>query len=516
MASLLTPAAADATASPYWVGVWWWRVGSVHAKFGDADAARSCRDRAWQIARDAGVVELDYALLGEDLNGYINSGALLAAGEAAARMRALAPAVNAAWQGHGLVYTARLHLMRVEPAAAVQLCRAALELYAGCELSEREQDVGRSTLAYALLLLGDADGCLRMLEGCRPNQTGGQRAMLETQILALRAWLALRTGSAEFDELLRNALRGAAAIHAHHVLYFLPQQAAALFEAALAREIEVEFVTHAIRIRRLAPPDPADARWPWRLRIRVLGGFSIERDGVLLGVARKAQKKPEELLKAIVAAGGDAEVDQLIDELWPDQEAKDPRASFDMAVSRLRKILGVEAALVLADGRLAFDRRVVWCDAQAFETLRLRLHDALSRMSEVEAVVSLTEQLVTLYKGPLFGAGAVALWMLAPRERLAMAWQRAVQDAGAWLESRSQWRTAIVLYERAVAHQMLAEPVYRGLMRCHFAVGERAEGLIVYRRCRDLLSRVLGIEPSTETSRLHQRLLSDAERRDGT
>jgi len=516
VASLLTPAAADPSASPYWVGVWWWRLATTYGNFGECEAALACRERAWQIARGRGIDELHYALLAEDLNDHLKSVSLTAAGEAVARMRTLAPSVNAAWQGHGLLYAARYHLLRFEPQAAVQLCRRALELYAGSEVSDRERDVTRVTLAYGHVLQGEEGEALRIFEQCRVHVSGGQRKMLDAQEFAIRAWLALRTGTADFEDLLRQALATSAPIHAHNVLFFLPRQASALFDEALRRGIETDFVTRAIRLRRLAPPDPADERWPWMLRVRVLGGFAIERDGVDLGGARKAQKKPEELLKAVITAGGDADVEQIVLDLWPDEEAKDPRASFDMALTRLRKIIGVDGALVLADGRLALDGRVVWCDAQAFETLRLRLHGELAGMSAIETVVPLVERLAALHRGPLFGSGTAAPWMLAPRERLAMAWERAVQEAGAWLESRSEWRVAIALYERGVAQQMLAEPIYRGLMRCHLALGERAEALIVYRRCRDLLSRVLGVLPSAETNRIYERLVSDASERTNT
>ena len=82
-----------------------------------------------------------------------------------------------------------------------------------------------------------------------------------------------------------------------------------------------------------------------------------------------------------------------------------------------------------------------------------------------------------------------------------------------WLESRSEWRVAIALYEHGVAQQMLAEPIYyRGLMHCHLALGKHAEALIVYRRCRDLLSRVLGVMPGAETNRIHERLVAAAAR----
>jgi DNA-binding SARP family transcriptional activator len=424
-------------------------------------------------------------------------------------MRALAPAVGAVWRAHGLVYAARFHLLRDEAAAAVELCERALGLYAATEVAERERGMCRVTLAFAFAALHRFDEAMAVLDGCRAHQTGGQAEMLEVQTLALRCCHALESGDAGLDELLRLALVKAEAAHAYAILLYLPRQAAALFDAALAREVQVDFVHRAVRQRRLPPPDPVQERWPWQLQLRVLGGFAIERDGIAVGVGRKAQKKPEELLKALLAEGGDADVDTLIEQLWPAEDAKDPRASFDMALSRLRRLLGVDGALVLAGGRLALDRRIVWCDAVAFDAWRLRLHAALAGLSAVQPVVGAVAHLAALHRGPLFGAATVAPWMLAARERLAMGWQRALQDAGAWLESRSEWRLAIGVYERGVAQQMFAEPLYRGLMRSHLALDERAEALLVYRRCHDMLSRALAIAPSEETRRLLEQAQRD-------
>ena len=509
VASLLTPALDDPSASAYWIGVWWWRLATSYALFGDMDAARGCRERAWQIARSQRIDDLEYALHAETLTELLLAGDLAAATDIVARMKTLAPAVNATWCGHGLVYSARYHLLRHEPKLAEEVCDRALALYAEAEVADRQRDVCRSTLAFCHVLYQDEGRAVRILESCLSHQTGGQAAVVEGHLLAIRAHEALRTAAPDLDVTLRRAMDHAASISQYSLLMLLPDQAALLFDAALTRGLQTDFAAKAIRLRKLVPPDSTRPDWPWPLRLRALGGFSIERDGSRVGTARKAQKKPEELLKALVVAGGDADIDTLVDQLWPSIEAKDPRASFEMALSRLRRLIGVDGALVLADGRLSLDRRLVWWDVAAFDTLRLRLHATLSAMSEPPAVIALAERLGALYAGPLFGGESTAIWSLAARERLAMAWQRAAQDAGEWLESRSEWRAATAIYERGVAQQMLAESLYRGLMRCHRALNERAEALIVYRRCRELLTRVLGVPPSDETRRLFEQIRGD-------
>ena len=48
----------------------------------------------------------------------------------------------------------------------------------------------------------------------------------------------------------------------------------------------------------------------------------------------------------------------------------------------------------------------------------------------------------------------------------------------------------------------LAEGLYRGLMRCHSKQGRASDALRAYRRCREMLSILLGIKPSAATETL--------------
>jgi LuxR family transcriptional regulator, maltose regulon positive regulatory protein len=55
---------------------------------------------------------------------------------------------------------------------------------------------------------------------------------------------------------------------------------------------------------------------------------------------------------------------------------------------------------------------------------------------------------------------------------------------------------------RGVGAGQLAEELYQRLMACHVARGEAAQALNAYRRCRELLSIVLGLRPSARTEAL--------------
>jgi hypothetical protein len=49
----------------------------------------------------------------------------------------------------------------------------------------------------------------------------------------------------------------------------------------------------------------------------------------------------------------------------------------------------------------------------------------------------------------------------------------------------------------------LNEGLYRGLMLCHQELGDHSDALHAYRRCRELLTRLLGVPPNAKTQALY-------------
>jgi LuxR family maltose regulon positive regulatory protein len=59
------------------------------------------------------------------------------------------------------------------------------------------------------------------------------------------------------------------------------------------------------------------------------------------------------------------------------------------------------------------------------------------------------------------------------------------------------------LYRSGIELDSLNEGLYRGLMLCHRELGDHSEALQAYRRCRELLTRFLGISPNAKTQALY-------------
>jgi DNA-binding SARP family transcriptional activator len=257
----------------------------------------------------------------------------------------------------------------------------------------------------------------------------------------------------------------------------------------------------------LVAPDDACAQWPFRLRIRVLGAFELMRDGEPVRFTGKTQQRPLELLKFVVAAGGKSvDAESVTAQLWPDSDGAAAKSSFDSALVRLRKLLEVDNAIDLSSGQISLARSLVWTDVSALEAV-------LASTSGSEAApASAARRLLDSYPGPLLG-GDESAWIAKPRDALRLRVVRTLMELGAALEHAGDWTTAIDLYRRALEADNLAESFYRGRMRALAATGNRAEALTAFRRCRELLSIVLGLKPSEETNRLYREIAAgDANR----
>jgi len=292
-----------------------------------------------------------------------------------------------------------------------------------------------------------------------------------------------------------------------------PEPLARLCSQALEAGIETRYVAEIIRARGLkldAARYPL-ADWPWPLRIHTLGRFRLEKGDREITFTGKGQRKPLELLKALVANGGRQVGDtNLAEAVWPRIEGDSAHRSFTTNLHRLRKLLGEDGALPLAEGKLSLDGSFAWVDMWAFENVTNRIEQMLRDprgRADPERLAALGDRVLTLYSGPFLAHEPDASWSLVTRDRLRARFVRTVGALCRHWEQRGETERALTHYERALEADDLAEGFYRGLMQCHAALGQRAEAVEVYSRCRKTLVGRLGVEPSPETRAIYDALV---------
>jgi LuxR family maltose regulon positive regulatory protein len=287
------------------------------------------------------------------------------------------------------------------------------------------------------------------------------------------------------------------------IAWWLPKTISRLCTKALQWGIEVEYARRLVEAHHLLPDpeDPPPETWPWPIRVSALGGFEVAIEDRPLIFPAKGQRKPLELLQAMVAFGGDGVAEKdLADALWPDADGDAAHQSLTVTLHRLRRLLRHDEAIQRHGGRVDLDPKHVWIDVRELQTCLERAVQAPR-----EARPRFIDAALQLYRGPLLAGNEEKRWILGPRQRLHAGILRRLAEMGRDAEAAGEPEQAAGWYSRALEIDPCAEEIYRRLMTLHQRLGRRAEALAVYERCRKMLAANLGVSPSSETGSILSR-----------
>ena len=290
-----------------------------------------------------------------------------------------------------------------------------------------------------------------------------------------------------------------------------PSAMAKLCTRALEAGVEVEYVQELIRRLNLLPEQPPLhlQNWPWHLKIFTLGRFELIKDGSPVQFSRKVQQKPLSLLKSLIACGGrEVREERIADVLWPESDGDAAHMSFVTTLHRLRQLLGYERTIQYREGRVSLDDRYCWLDLWAFEHF-LGQGDAKWKEELPDRAIQLTRKAIEMYRGPFMAGEPHKPWAISMRERLKSKFIRTVNQLAQYWGATGQWENAVECYQKALEVDDIIEELYQNLMLCYQRLGQKAEAMAVYDRCRKTLSAALGIEPSSKTQTLYRSLLSE-------
>jgi len=318
----------------------------------------------------------------------------------------------------------------------------------------------------------------------------------------LAAYVALqRPDPVECHRLLAHSL--AASPIASQAFACFPRQMAELCIEALRSGSETVRELTKQYSRRPCPDLESARTWPFK--VFVLGRFQLLKDDAPIRFSHRQQRKPLELLQALIAFGGtEVGAGKLTDALWPDSEGDAGYHALESALYRLRQLLGAPSAVVMAGGQLTLDRRQIWVDMWAFER-ELRAKNA-DGSGPAERLARLRE----LYAGHFLAQEVEKTWAVEKRQILRERFVRAIGDSARSYEKRGLWQEAAGAYQVGVEVDSLAEEFHRGLIMCHRELGDHAAAVKAYRRCSELLLKRLGVQPSSKTLALYQSVRHEA------
>jgi ATP/maltotriose-dependent transcriptional regulator MalT len=416
-----------------------------HAQVGDHEACFAVVERGLAQAECSGVIGLGLTLAIQGIHAAMGAGDL----ESAVRYHRRAAAYVGPEHATNLCHLHHLAAWMSLCAGDLVGAEAEFRVHAAHAAVSQAELVHPWKLHFHATLLverGRYDEAVVIAQEGLDWARSRQHVVMEQQFLLAQAWAFLAAGR-EREALDR--LRPALALGREHGIATLGwtgwRSAVAGRLAALALEhgIEVEQVSAYVRGSRLAPPGSGVAlqRWPWAVEVRTLGRLELRRDGERVVFPRKIQRKPLELLQALVAYGGsDVSEATLADALWPDARGDAARHALEATLHRLRKLLGAPNAVLRCDRKLSLDPATCWVDAFALEAALSRAQKVLEGPVDVVGPGVETSAITDLYRGPFLAtAGDDLPWALRRRTRLRrLLWRHlsALEHRGAQAELR--------------------------------------------------------------------------------
>jgi DNA-binding SARP family transcriptional activator len=315
--------------------------------------------------------------------------------------------------------------------------------------------------------------------------------------LLLQSLMAFDGGDAEGGRgLLQKALHGGRLAGELRVPGFSPPLLARLCGHALEAGIETVYVQEIIRLRRLRPPPEALnlSSWPWPLKIHSLGRFALVRNGHPVTFSGKVQQKPLELLKTVIALGGrEIPSERLCELLWPNSPWAEGHQALNTTLHRLRRLIGVDGAVIKEEGRLGINAALVWVDLWAFHrlaglSLKMLQEDDEARVTQG---LALGRQALAIHSGP-FLAGHTQSCCLPPRNRLQNRLVRLVCAIGSTHQRRGDLEAAMDCYRQGMELDGTAKEFRHRLMACGGQSGLEDDAEKAHSPCGGNLARVGG------------------------
>ena len=250
------------------------------------------------------------------------------------------------------------------------------------------------------------------------------------------------------------------------------------------------------------------------IRIYLTGRMSIESGGKLLDQHEfPASQGCLAFARLVLDRHHAVSRDDLAEVLWPDKVPRAWGVALSAILSKLRLLLakvGLKKSEVLSSTLGCYQLQLphdAWVD---YEAAADGLHEAeTARRAGKKAMPTGYGHAHVAYqiaRRP-FLPGEKGPWVDERQEKLRTIFVRSCECLAEFYIWNGEPALGVDVAKLVVAREPFRETGYQLLMRAYAAVGNRAEALLVYERCRKLIAQELGADPSAETKAVHRRLL---------
>ena len=197
--------------------------------------------------------------------------------------------------------------------------------------------------------------------------------------------------------------------------------------------------------------------------------------------------------------------------LWPGSTFKETRASLNVAICTLRRLLsdcsaGLQNCILLEEGYYRLCPTVwVVTDVDEFD----RRYDQGCRLEKINRIEGAAEyeRAIELYRGDYLLDHLYEDWTMVERERLSNAYVDMLERLALYYKQTEQLQKRIQLCYRILEKDRSHENSHPLLTEAYALLGSYGRALHQYRLFKGVLKSVHGTEPSVETEERFERLL---------
>jgi len=250
------------------------------------------------------------------------------------------------------------------------------------------------------------------------------------------------------------------------------------------------------------------------LTVNMLGPIEIFRDPVrpLAGDVWPTRRARDIFCFITSRRHHRASKDTIVDTFWGETDFEAVEKNFHPTVSHIRKALNSNQPLkqnflLYRDGDYQFNSEFSYrIDIEEFDRLLSEGENA-RRARQFEESIRAYESARKLYRGD-FMEGSYEPWVEEQRTYYREQYLRLLEALAGVAETAADWPRVMQLAQLIIHEDQFREDIHCMLMRAHAAEGNRGAVRDQYETLKRLLQRELGVDPSAETRKLLQYLVS--------
>jgi LuxR family maltose regulon positive regulatory protein len=248
-------------------------------------------------------------------------------------------------------------------------------------------------------------------------------------------------------------------------------------------------------------------------RIKFLGKMEVYRDDTL--ITSWKYRPVQRLFQILVLNKGKRLHREEIGEiLWPKSSVEKSSARVYSTLSRLRKIIEPHRMRYSKYSAVKFEKEYCWIETSCIvsydveEFLEFWRIGRINEKEDSKAAIQAYQHAIDLYKGDFLVEEQYVDWVEQERRKIKERYIEILLRIAAFAVQKGEYAEAIVQYKRILNIDPCHEHSHAQLMLCYIKINDRKSAIQQYRRCEQTLRQTLGLNPSSETKRLFETILT--------